>query len=194
MNSIGYHDVLKDHVASAVTQGVTPHGPLVFVIGIPQDRAFDFVDWFSGGTEARLHLAALHDVSIDHQEVDRIAAQIRAISQNDDLRDEDEPPPPQRVIEEAIRLIRGASDRMLGAMAPAQVSTFFGELNVTWKVSGKIVRLACFPDRATVMQTGSLSMPLGSYKSEPNPSPATLAEQLDIQALENDLEERPFLG
>jgi len=194
MNPIPYEEVMSDHASPVPSRAVALAGTFLFVAAItPPLKAVATVDMFSGGTEAGFSLRALEDVST-YGEADKLVARIQDISLNQDQRDEDEPPPPQRVIAEAIRLIRGASAKMASAMAPAQVSTFFGELNVTWKASGKIVRLACFPDRASVMQTGSLSMPLGSYRSKPNPTPAELAEQLDALAHENDLEERPFLG
>jgi hypothetical protein len=110
-------------------------------------------------------------------EAEKIIGRIRGVSQNQDLRDEDEAAPIQEVVERAIFLIRDA-DNLLGVMPSAQVSTFYGEVNITWRIGDRIVRLACFPDRPTVIQIGSLSQPIGSYRSEENPTSMLLAARL----------------
>ena len=83
---------------------------------------------------------------------------------------------------------------MKAAIPQGQVSVFFGELNITWRSGDRIVRLACFPDRPGLVQTGSLSMPVGSYRSEVNPTAELLAERLDALVSDNDPEGLPFLG
>jgi hypothetical protein len=94
-----------------------------------------------------------------------------------ELRDENEPAPTCDVIQKTFQLIYGA-DRLLDVMPYGQVSTFFGEINVTWRDGDRIVRLACFQDRPSVVQTGSLSDPIGRYKSKANPTPLLLANEL----------------
>jgi hypothetical protein len=94
-----------------------------------------------------------------------------------DLRDEDESAPTLPVIQEAAQFVRGA-EKLLSTMPPAQVSTFYGEINITWRVGDRIVRFACFPDRPSLLQTGSLSLPVGSYRLEENPTPELLADKI----------------
>jgi hypothetical protein len=94
-----------------------------------------------------------------------------------ELRDENERAPSCEVIQRTFQLIY-AADKLLGMMPYGQASTFFGEINVTWRGSDRIVRLACFQDRPSIVQTGSLSDPVGHYTSKPNPSPELLANEL----------------
>jgi hypothetical protein len=94
-----------------------------------------------------------------------------------DLRDEDECAPSFRIVKESVRLVLDAT-KLLDAIPPAQVSTFFGEINITWRFGERIVRLALFENRPAIVQTGSLSEPMGRYESQENPSAATLAEKL----------------
>jgi hypothetical protein len=111
-------------------------------------------------------------------EADRIIDRILRHVVDPDLRDEDETAPPIKVIQETVRLIRGA-EKVLDGMPPGQVSTFYGEINVAWRNGDRIVRLACFPERPSVIQSGSLSLPLGSYRSEENPTPELLANRIN---------------
>jgi hypothetical protein len=115
-------------------------------------------------------------------EAEKIIGRIRDVAQNQDLRDENEAPPVQEVVTQAIFLIRDAGN-LLGIMPSAQVSTFYGEVNITWRTGDRIVRLACFPDRPTVIQIGSLSQPTGFYRSEENPTAMLLAARLSSLAL-----------
>jgi hypothetical protein len=108
---------------------------------------------------------------------EKIIRQILEAAIDPDLRDENEPAPNREVIKKTIRLIECA-DELLGTMPAAQVSTFFGEINITWRAGDRIVRLACFPDRPSIVQTGSVSLPIGHYESEANPTPSLLAEKL----------------
>lgn len=95
---------------------------------------------------------------------------------------EDETSPPRAVIEELTRLISEAVKLMATSMTEGVVSTFYGEINVTWRNVNDIVRLACFPNRPSILQFGSLSQPLGSYQSQPTPSALDLARRLDALA------------
>jgi len=111
------------------------------------------------------------------READKIVDRILHIAVDPDLRDEDESAPPLKVVQEAVELVRGA-EKLLDAMPYGQVSSFYGEINITWRVGDRIVRLACFPDRSSVVQTGSLSLPLGSHRSEQNPTAEMLADKI----------------
>lgn len=113
-------------------------------------------------------------VSFQAQEI------LRAISNaavNPDLRDEDEAAPSPDVIGRATRLILEA-DKLLGGIPSGQVATFYGELNVTWRAGNEIVRLACFPHRPSLLQVGSLELPVGSYRSDEDPSSRLLAARI----------------
>jgi hypothetical protein len=91
---------------------------------------------------------------------------------------DEEPRPSEAVIEKISALIRDAGDRMHGSMPDGIVSTFYGELNVTWRRDNEIVRLACFPNRPTILQYGNLSQPLNPYQSLQNPSADDVASHL----------------
>lgn len=125
-------------------------------------------------------------------EADRITEQIQNFSQNQDMRDEDEVAPSVEVTERIVGLIRDAS--RLVRIPYGQVSIFFGEANVTWRAGNKIVRLASFADRPSLIQTGSLAAPLGSFQSEPSPTAERLAERLNYLASQDDPEGLIFPG
>jgi hypothetical protein len=112
------------------------------------------------------------------READEIIQRILYVAVDPELRDEDESAPTFKVIQETVRLIRGA-EKLLDAMPSWQVSTFYGEINITWRVGERIVRLACFPERPSVIQSGSLSLPVGSYRSEENPTAEMLADRIN---------------
>ena len=135
-------------------------------------------------------ISAIHSV----QASERIIQRIWDLSQDQDLRDEDEPAPPHEVIDRAIQLIRDADILMGRAMPSGQVSTFFGEVNVTWRADDRIIRFACFPNRPSVLQSGSVSMPIGAYRSEANPTAEHLAESLKSLIPQDDPEEQRFPG
>ena len=120
------------------------------------------------------HTPTAHEMSA---EAEMMVQHIFYAAVDPELRDEDEPAPNCDVIQKAFQLIY-AADKLLGVMPYGQVSTFFGEINVTWRGGDRIVRLACFQDRPCIVQTGSLSGPLGHYRSKPNPSPEFLANEL----------------
>jgi hypothetical protein len=104
---------------------------------------------------------------------------IANIEKTANLEDEDESAPLPVVIEEISNLIRQASRLMTISMPEGVVSTFYGEINVTWRNGSDIVRLACFPNRSAILQFGNLSQPLGSYQSQVDPSAQDVAMRLD---------------
>jgi hypothetical protein len=137
------------------------------------------MDWSAGLfgeylSEPHHRVPAAHEMS---PEAEMIVQHIFYAAVDQELRDEDEPAPSCEVIQKAFGMIY-AADKLLGVMPYGQVSTFFGEINVTWRGGDRIVRLACFQDRPTILQTGSFSDPLGHYNSRPNPSPLLLADEL----------------
>lgn len=144
-----------------------------------------------GGQQQVVHAEAVPDDVVNSQ-AERIIARINELSQNEALRDEDELAPTQNVINQATQLVREAEELMVAPMPPGQVTTFFGEINVTWRVGDRIVRFACFPSRPSLIQTGSLSMPIGSYRSEPNATAQRLAQEIDSFIPQHDPEEPVF--
>ncbi len=104
---------------------------------------------------------------------------INRLSQTTRLEDEEEPAPAPAVVEEATCLIREAGRLMRTFMREGTVSTFYGEINVTWRNGSHIVRLACFPLSPGILQFGNLAQPLGSYQSQQSPSAQDLAARLD---------------
>lgn len=144
--------------------------------------------WCGEGKAHQPHLSPVQLWFLNPQQ--RVAAMPRASSEADkiiqrilyaaidpDLRDGDESAPTLKVIQETVRLIRGA-EKLLDAMPDAQVSTFFGEINITWRSGDRIVRLAFFENKPSVVQIGSLANPIGHYESEANPTASLLAEKL----------------
>jgi len=109
-------------------------------------------------------------------EVDKIIA---SIEQTVLLEEEEEPAPSPVVASQISELIRQARGLMRSPMPEGTVSTFYGEINVTWRKGNSIVRIACFPNRQPILQFGNLSQPLGSYQSRPNPPTQDLASKLD---------------
>ena len=146
----------------------------------------------SSETKLVLNVNMLADVSTYVPEIDRIMHRVQEIVADQELRDEGEPAPPQDVIDQFEEIIRRTS--ALTPILPGQISVFFGELNMTWRSGDRIVRFACFPGRPSVLQIGSISMPVGSYQSQTNPTPEMLAERLSSFATEIDQENPPFLG
>jgi len=122
---------------------------------------------------------------------ERIIARLADFATNPDLLDEDEPSPTQDVIAEATAIVRSAAT-VISPMPKASVSSFFGEINVSWQYEDSIVRLACFPNRPSILQTGLLSVQ-GSYRSEENPTGLMLAERLKSLVASND-PEQPISG
>lgn len=94
--------------------------------------------------------------------------------------DDDEPAPSGAVIDQIYALIREVNKLMSGSLPEGTVSTFYGEVSVTWRSGDNIVRLACLPNRPYILQIGNLSQPLGSYQLRLDPSPHEIAAQLDL--------------
>lgn len=140
-----------------------------------EGKSYLFADFFVRNSyEFHHHTPAAHEMSA---EAEMIVQHIFYAVVDEELRDEDEAAPNCDVIQRAFKLIY-AADKLLGVMPYGQVSTFFGEINVTWRGGDRIVRLACFKDHPCIVQTGSLSDQVGHYRSEPNPSPEFLANEL----------------
>lgn len=91
---------------------------------------------------------------------------------------DDEPEPSEDVIDKISALIRDADELMPGSMPEGTVSTFYGEVNVTWRRNSNIVRLACFSNRPAMLQFGNLSQPLDPYQSIAAPSAENVAHHL----------------
>ena len=94
------------------------------------------------------------------------------------LLDEDEILPEPAVVEAAAQFVAGLYPLLDVPLPDATVGTFFGEVNITWRSGTSIVRLPFFPDRPSAVLYGSLSEPVGSYRSESNPSPSEVAARL----------------
>jgi hypothetical protein len=135
---------------------------------------------YSGTELAADIVLTLDDIALGvTSETDQIIKRIEEVVSDPSLRDEDEPPPPAGVADEAIALIRDAAEKLARPMLAARVSTYYGELNITWRSGDEIVRLACFPGgRPSVIQFGSLASPFGSYKLVPNATADILADRL----------------
>ena len=185
---IPYRDVTRDQALTRL-DFPTQTMPL-----FPMDytAAWQLTD-FSSWSGAKMYLMALYD-NVLFGEADRIATRIAALAHDATMRDEDEPSPPQTVIDESTRLIRAVVNHIVGSVPPAQVAVFFGEVNVTWKSGSHVIRLAFFPNRPSVLQIGSLAMPVGSYQSQSNPTPQLVAERLSHFITQNDPEDSPFPG
>jgi len=109
-------------------------------------------------------------------ESDRTLARIAQLA---DREDEDEPAPSASVISQISSLIREATALLAQPMPEGVVATFYGEINVTWRRDNNIVRLACFPNRPSILQFGNLSQPLAPYQSQQNPTAQDVARQLN---------------
>ena len=83
--------------------------------------------------------------------------------------DEDEAAPIPDVIERASQFLRELHS-LMRPLPPGSVSTFYGEINITWRADNNIVRIAFFPNRPSLLQLGNLSLPLGWYHSQSNPT------------------------
>jgi hypothetical protein len=97
------------------------------------------------------------------RESSSILDRIDRISKNAELFDGEGAAPPAYVFAEAKRIVAETTAR-LNFMPDASISVFCDELNITWQNGDGIVRLACFPDRESVIQTGLVSA-AGSYRS-----------------------------
>ncbi len=94
------------------------------------------------------------------------------------LEDDEELPLPSVISE--IKNILGLVDKLLPEGIPnGLASVFYGEVNIMWQADGRIVRLACFPNGPSRVQTGSIVGPLGTYRSELEATPEFLANALN---------------
>jgi hypothetical protein len=194
MNLLTYEEAKKDQGAS-LPGALLVAGNLFFTLNAPRAQhqaRFDLRRASVGRTP--LHLAAFQDSGVPVNFTERIIERIRSVSQDPELRDDGEQPPTDAVLASCIRLLSETARVMRHPMPYAQVSTFFGELNLTWKSEDAIVRLAVFADGRMLVQTGSVLLPVGSHRSVPNPTPRTLAERLEALAQDNDPEGPTFLG
>lgn len=91
---------------------------------------------------------------------------------------DDEPAPSEPVVDQICTALRDVENLMHGSMPEGTVSTFYGEVNATWRRDNDIVRLTCFPNRPSILQFGNLSQPLGSYQSIQNPTAENVADHL----------------
>ncbi len=114
---------------------------------------------------------------------ERLTEHIQKLANCSDLRDEDEPAPPPSVVEEITSILEGASRISDEGLPLGIASTFFGEISVTWKASSQVVRLACFPGAPSRVQTGNLSAPMGTYRSE-TATPQLLIDKLTVLFVE----------
>ena len=107
-----------------------------------------------------------------------VVESIRVRTSDPSLLDEDEIFPSREVVEEATQFVEGLYALLDAPPPQATVGTFFGELNIAWRSGNRVVRIAFFPDRPTALTFGSLSEPVGSYRSHSNPTPSEVAAQL----------------
>jgi hypothetical protein len=105
---------------------------------------------------------------------------IRARASDFSLLDEDEAPPSAPVVDTAIDFVRGLYGLSEVPPPVASVGTFFGELSLTWRSSGRIVRLAFFPGRPAMLTSGASTDPVGSYRTEANPTQSEVAARLSV--------------
>ena len=186
MSQVSYSRFLQDPgttTASRRSQKVLLTGVLLLASFNPASGGIH-ESWTS--TPANVKYCLSHDASSDvDAESNRIVGRIQQVADRQDLRDDDEIAPPPIVVTSAKEMVQATAILMDRPMLPAIVSTFFGELNLTWRSGDDIVRVAFFPDRPSLIQRVNLSQPLGSYRSETNPTPEILAAELDQLALQD---------
>jgi hypothetical protein len=129
-------------------------------------RGTVYVQTQTSGTGATICVSALPSCALSEGGAIPTVASIEQAGSQRFSFDEDEMAPPPPVIAEAVRIVQEAAGLLSDEMPHGRVSTFWGEVNVTWRSGENIVRLACFPNRENLVQVGSLSSPLGSYRSE----------------------------
>jgi hypothetical protein len=116
-------------------------------------------------------------INAGRSEGDKLVARIGQLREQEY---DDEPEPSVAVIDQISALIRDADNLMLGSMPEGTVSTFYGEVNVTWRRENDIVRLACFSNRPSILQFGNLSQPLNPYQSIQDPTADVVASHLNV--------------
>jgi hypothetical protein len=108
------------------------------------------------------------------EEIDRVAGE------RDEL-EEGEPLPSREAVGVLKSLIAEASSYLVSRIPLAHVSTFHGELSVTWRNGDRMVRLASFsgPKQGCRMDYGSSGPdPLGKYSCTRNVTASGLAAEL----------------
>ena len=78
---------------------------------------------------------------------DDIAARIDAVIADDDMYEAGEPRPSPEAAAKAKELIKSAGRAGRGLPSP-EVSVYFGEIEVTWKVRNRLLRMVVFSDPA----------------------------------------------
>jgi len=76
---------------------------------------------------------------------DDIAARIDAVIADDDMYEAGEPRPSPEAAAKAKDLVSSA--RAVRGLPHPEVSVYFGEINVTWKVRNRLLRLIVFSDQ-----------------------------------------------
>jgi hypothetical protein len=83
---------------------------------------------------------------------DDVAARIDAVIADDDMYEPGEPRPTQEAAAKAKDLIKSAG-RAVRELPRPEVSVYFGEIDVTWKVRNRLLRIVVFSEtgRAAVL-------------------------------------------
>lgn len=76
---------------------------------------------------------------------DDIAARIDAVIADGDMYEAGEPRPSPEAAAKAKDLIQSAG-RAVHGLPPPEVSVYFGEIDITWKVRNRLLRIIVFPD------------------------------------------------
>jgi hypothetical protein len=173
VESLGALAVEADEANAIVSAVTVPTG----------DPAFLFLDYTHAHADFSKLLQPVRQAVYRYRTINPIESGVEKtlgrIAHTAYLEDDEEQPPTTAVIDQTSNLIRGASLLMRTPMLEGIVSTFYGEINVTWRTGDKIVRIACFPGRPSILQFGNLSQPLGSYQSQQNPNAQDLKTRLD---------------
>jgi hypothetical protein len=101
---------------------------------------------------------------------DDIAARIDAAIADDDMYEPGEPRPSLDAAARAKDLINSAGDAVRGVPCP-EVSVYFGEIDVTWRVRNRLLRMAVFCDSAR---------PVVLYFQTDNGEALTRGESVDV--------------
>ena len=75
------------------------------------------------------------------------AARIDAVVANDDMYELSEPRPSVQAVENAKKLVISAEEAISGLPRP-DISVYFGEIDVTWKLQDRLLRMIVFSDSA----------------------------------------------
>ena len=180
MNRLSYEHLLEEDLKPIPAPRLMLAGAILMAasVGPPATLSAVHIGLASSATRQE-QTVSLGDVHPYESEAQNIIDRITQIIVDNSLLDENEPPPMPETVRSLASLIIAADIDTIYPMPYGSVSTFFGELNITWRVNDAIVRLAGFPNRPTILQRGNLSEPLGSYVSEVNPTSEVLAQYLD---------------